>query len=89
MGGRSGSIVLTYRNCDYAFTPAACGRRPRRTSYVPQTTCDPVEKPGITAFKQLVAKMNRPGVDWGSVRNCTDDGISEHLEGRAWDWACR
>ena len=26
------------------------------------------------------------GTRLGSVRNCTDDGISEHLEGRAWDW---
>lgn len=63
--------------------PAVLDRTP---SYVPQTSCDPREKPGITAFKQLVMSTYPAGRDWGSVRNCTDDGISEHLEGRAWDW---
>lgn len=55
-------------------------------AYVPQTSCDPREKAGITAFKNLVMKAFPAGTDWGSSRNCTDDGISEHLEGRAWDW---
>ena len=35
---------------------------------------------------KLVMAQYPSGKDWGSVRNCTDDGISEHLEGRAWDW---
>ncbi len=51
-----------------------------------QTSCDPAEKPGITKFKNLVLSQFPVGSDWGSVRNCTDDGTSEHLEGRAWDW---
>lgn len=55
-------------------------------SYVPQTSCDPREKRGITAFKRAVLAQYPSGKDWGSSRNCTDDGISEHLEGRAWDW---
>lgn len=55
-------------------------------AYVPQTSCDPKEKPGITAFKKLVMSRYPAGADWGSSRNCSDDGISEHLEGRAWDW---
>ena len=55
-------------------------------TYVPQTSCDPTEKPGITRFKTLVLSQYPVGEDWGSFRNCTDDGISEHLEGRAWDW---
>lgn len=54
--------------------------------YVAQTSCDPRQKPGIAAFKKLVMAQYPSGKDWGSVRNCTDDGISEHLEGRAWDW---
>lgn len=53
--------------------------------YVPQTSCDPSEKPGITAFKKLVLANYSAFNDWGSARNCTDDGTSEHLEGRAWD----
>ncbi len=54
--------------------------------YVPQTSCDPGEKKGIKAFKALVMSTYPAGRDWGSSRNCTDDGTSEHLEGRAWDW---
>lgn len=54
--------------------------------YVPQTSCDPGEKRGVTAFKRAVLAQYPSGKDWGSSRNCTDDGTSEHLEGRAWDW---
>lgn len=54
--------------------------------YVPQTSCDPVEKPGITAFRNAVIKMYPKTKNWGSSRECAHDGISEHLEGRAWDW---
>lgn len=55
-------------------------------SYSPQTSCDPGEKPGITSFKRIVMAKYPSGRDWGSSRNCSDDGTSEHLEGRAWDW---
>ena len=55
-------------------------------AYVPQTSCDPREKRGITAFKRAVMAQYPSGKDWGSTRNCTDDGVSEHLDGRAWDW---
>jgi hypothetical protein len=55
-------------------------------AYVPQTSCDPVEKKGIKAFKTLVMSTYPAGRDWGSARECTADGTSEHLEGRAWDW---
>ncbi len=58
----------------------------RYPSYVPQSTCDPKERAGITAFKKLLLAKYPYTSDWGSVRNCTDDGISEHLEGRAFDW---
>lgn len=55
-------------------------------AYTPQTSCDPSEKPGLTAFKALLLAQYPASSDWGSSRNCTDDGISEHLEGRALDW---
>ncbi len=55
-------------------------------SYVPQNSCDPAEKKGIRAFKQLVMAAYPAGRDWGSSRDCAADGVSEHLEGRAWDW---
>jgi len=55
-------------------------------AYVPQNSCSPGAKKGVTAFKKLVLDRFPGTVDWGSARNCTDDGISEHLDGRAWDW---
>lgn len=55
-------------------------------SYVPQTSCDPKWRKGVSAFRDLVLKAYPATEDWGSLRDCTDDGISEHLDGRAWDW---
>ncbi|MEZ5115871.1 MAG: peptidoglycan-binding domain-containing protein [Candidatus Nanopelagicales bacterium] len=54
--------------------------------YVPQTSCDPVAKPGVVAFRDLVLATYRVGQDWGITRECTVGGVSEHKEGRAWDW---
>ncbi len=55
-------------------------------AYVPQTSCDPKWRKGIRQFRDLVMKTYPQTQDWGSERDCTDDGISEHLDGRAWDW---
>jgi hypothetical protein len=55
-------------------------------AYVPQTSCDPQWRKGVRAFRDLVIKTYPQTQDWGSLRDCTDDGISEHLDGRAWDW---
>jgi hypothetical protein len=68
---------------DYA-TPA--GEVEDFAAYVPQTSCDPRWRKGIARFRDLVMKTYPDTEDWGSLRNCTDDGISEHLDGRAWDW---
>lgn len=56
------------------------------TAYVPQTSCDPVAKPGVAAFRDLVTRRYPGTADWGITRNCAADGVSEHLDGRAWDW---
>lgn len=65
---------------------APAGKADPAGKYVPQTSCDPAEKPGLTAFKKAVLKLYPKTKDWGSSRECAHDGISEHLEGRAWDW---
>ncbi|MGI8682177.1 MAG: hypothetical protein ACR2JO_08640 [Mycobacteriales bacterium] len=54
--------------------------------YVPQTTCDPVAKPGVADFRQLVLAAYPQTSDLGIVRACDIGGTSEHKEGRAWDW---
>jgi len=54
--------------------------------YQAQTTCDPVVRPGVVAFRQLILSNYAITGDSGIVRSCTAGGTSEHKEGRAWDW---
>jgi hypothetical protein len=54
--------------------------------YQGQKVCDPVVRPGAAALRRLVLQ-HYPGTgDSGVVRACTAAGVSEHKEGRAWDW---
>jgi peptidoglycan hydrolase-like protein with peptidoglycan-binding domain len=55
--------------------------------YQGQRVCDPNAKAGVTAFAQLMVGHYRVGsaAPWNIVRNC-NSGITEHSEGRAWDW---
>ena len=54
--------------------------------YVAQDSCDPTAKPGVTAFRSLMLATYRRGRDGGIVQSCSVPGVSEHKEGRAWDW---
>lgn len=54
--------------------------------YQAQRLCDPQAKAGVVAFAKLMSAHYRTGTsDWGIVRNC-NSGVTEHSEGRAWDW---
>ncbi|GHO92894.1 hypothetical protein KSF_029420 [Reticulibacter mediterranei] len=56
-------------------------------NYQPQSTCDPTAKPGVQAFHDMILKIFPNTGDYGITRDCgSEDGISEHKEGRAWDW---
>lgn len=55
--------------------------------YVGQSTCDPVDKPGVVAFSAMVVRTYPSTRSWGISRDCALGGQSEHKEGRAWDWA--
>lgn len=57
------------------------------TPYVPQNSCDDVLKPGVAKFEALI-ETTYPGTgSSGDAVPCGTDGtISEHFEGRAWDW---
>ncbi|HEY8822947.1 MAG TPA: peptidoglycan-binding protein [Dermatophilaceae bacterium] len=55
-----------------------------RTPYVGQVSCDPRDKPGVTAFAALM-KSNYKAGQTGISRTCQAD-TSEHYEGRALDW---
>ncbi len=53
-------------------------------SWQENIVCDPVERPGIEAFGNLIgAHYERPG--YGTARACIDQK-SEHYDGRAIDW---
>ncbi|WP_270886452.1 peptidoglycan-binding domain-containing protein [Pedococcus sp. 5OH_020] len=54
--------------------------------YEAQRLCDPVAKPGVVAFAKLMTSNYGVGsAAWGITRNC-NSGVTEHSEGRAWDW---
>ena len=48
--------------------------------------CDPVARPGVVRFRDLVLSAYPGTHDAGIVRACSIGGASEHKEGRAWDW---
>ena len=53
--------------------------------YLPQVSCSPVNLPGVLKLRALVLKTYGEGGSGGISRGCTE-GVSEHSEGRAWDW---
>ena len=55
-----------------------------RTPYEPQLSCDPHDKPGVSAFANLMRANYKIG-QTGISRSCQID-TSEHYEGRALDW---
>jgi hypothetical protein len=53
--------------------------------YVPQTNCNPTAKPGTKVFAAWLVR--RHGGGSGTIgRSCTGTSVSEHKEGRAFDW---
>ena len=55
--------------------------------YRPQSTCDPTVKPGAATLLRAVIATYGQGRSAGITRACSVGGISEHKEGRAFDWA--
>ena len=55
--------------------------------YQGQKICDPNAKPGVQALAQLMVNHYKVGSaeSWAITRNC-NSGVTEHSEGRAWDW---
>jgi hypothetical protein len=57
-------------------------------AYQPQTVCDPVTKPGITALGALLTATYPDTSVASTARSCaSESGTSEHKDGRALDWA--
>lgn len=54
--------------------------------YQAQRLCDPTAKPGVLSFANLMVGHYKTGVAAAGIsRNC-NSGVTEHSEGRAWDW---
>jgi hypothetical protein len=54
--------------------------------YEAQSTCDPAPKPGTVALRDLLLSRYPNTSSLGIGRSCETDGVSEHEEGRAFDW---
>ena len=54
--------------------------------YVAQSTCDPTAKPGVLGFRDLLLAAFPASRNLGIGRVCEAVGVSEHKEGRAFDW---
>ena len=67
-------------------TPAFGSEIEPLSPYQGQTACDPVARPGVVKFRDLVLAAYPGTGDSGIVRACSVGGTSEHKEGRAWDW---
>lgn len=55
--------------------------------YDPQTTCRDIAQPGALGLRKLLLSAYQGTGDLGIVRSCAIPGVSEHKEGRAFDWA--
>jgi len=57
-------------------------------SYVGANSCDYTVKPGVARFASLIQRTYVGTGSYGIVNTCAAEGsVSEHTEGRAWDWA--
>lgn len=60
------------------------------SDYEPQALCDPTPKPGVVGFRNLALQAFPGSRDLGIGQSCdTPDGVSEHKEGRAFDFGVR
>jgi peptidoglycan hydrolase-like protein with peptidoglycan-binding domain len=53
--------------------------------YLPQVSCSPRDMAGVLELRDLVLATYGVGRSGGIAHGCTE-GLSEHSEGRAWDW---
>lgn len=53
--------------------------------YVPQNSCQPGTPEGVKKLRDLVMRTYKVGGLGNTARGCSE-GVSEHADGRAWDW---
>ena len=57
--------------------------------YQPQFLCKKRMQPGVKSFRTMVLKNYKRTRSASEVRACSGARISEHADGRAWDWGVR
>src|SRR5512139_2846916 len=55
-------------------------------TYQPQSKCSPRPKPGTVMLEEHLLKKYKGSGSSGISRSCSASGVSEHKEGRAFDW---
>ena len=66
-----------------SFAPAQAVVVDDYAGYQPQRSCSRVDKPGAVA---LATWLTARGGGWGAIHRPCGGGVSEHSEGRAFDW---
>ena len=71
------------------LVPAAASALPLEdfSSYQPQTRCSPTPKSGTVELSEWLMRRYPGSGSLGIARACGHGGVSEHKEGRAFDWA--
>jgi hypothetical protein len=71
------------------LTPAVASAVPIEdfAGYQPQRRCSPSPKPGTVALSEWLLERYPGSGSLGISRGCGSSGVSEHKEGRAFDWA--
>ena len=87
--GRRTRRLLALVTALLVLTPVAASAVPIEgfATYDPQTNCSPNAKPGTTRLSTWLQAQYPGSGSLGISRSCKDGGVSEHKEGRAFDWA--
>ncbi|MCW2726943.1 MAG: hypothetical protein JWN35_3864 [Frankiales bacterium] len=86
-----GALVVSVLASSLPATAAPLTRVPGKaievySPYQPQGACNPTAQPGTLALSRLVMAAYPGTGSSGIVVGCASGGLSEHKEGRAWDW---
>ncbi len=85
--GRLAALLIATAVCFGMISPAGAAYAPVEpyAGYEPQTQCSPPAKPGTTVLGRWIVATHRGG--FGPIsRSCAGGSVSEHKEGRAFDW---
>lgn len=80
------AVLLSLLGTGLLTSPAAARVVDPWPRYQPQTTCSPTAKPGTLELAAHLMRRYPGSGSSGISRACSAGGVSEHKEGRAFDW---